>query len=570
MSVGDVTGGLDTFDEDQAVQNLASVGAGLPREPPPQVDAVSGGPVPLPVSQTPGNELATPDFSEPEHLQPGQGGVDVYNLGNPNEPEPLGTVPQPPTITGNHEQDVQNNLQYSRDLAAYGSKLQQYKGTFDKKQAAIDERKAADLAAAQRQAIAQRVAFEAAKQKRLADREAEIDRAASQRAAYAKDLEGHDKVNGGQIVALIAGAFGAALQNYGQVLRGGQANAPNQAAIAIDTINKRDYDRKLARLQASSEALKEARYGYKDEAENMRAGLNDLDADYAAKQKLIIADAEAQGRKNGVPMAELANNAIILKAQQEYAAAVNRIHEREEELQQKRQSAAATNALAQAHLEQGERQIAATQGYHTAELGLRASEGAANRSERRFEHEIALADRLDRQRDKKTAEADQAAAKKKAEDEKLEVRDGSGVVRGLAPSTRVVKQVQDRIVQYDDSIEALQELKNYVRQHQILGRLPTGDEYNRAVLAVAATTTANSSDSTTAHEANTLKNIGLTSPDAVERTLQHQLRRQAKFMKQLRPVEGGETAPPPPVANRQLRLPDGSIAEFDATGKRVK
>lgn len=550
-------GGLANFDEDAALANLANVGQGVG----PPVDAVSGGAAPdvtppAPVSQTPGNELAEMAPESPAPAQPG--GVDVYNLGNPHDLEPLGDVPQPPALTGNQAQDVQNNIAYSRQLSEYQNRLQQHKAQIDAAKQAVSDKAVEKQAAAQKEAIAQRAAFQAAQQKRLAQRQAEIDQAVNDRAAAAKDLEAHDKVNGGQIVALIAGAFGAALQNYGSALRGGPADHQNQAALAINAINQRDYEKKKARLQASSEALREARYGYKDDADNMRAGLNDIDADYAAKQKLIQLEAEAQGRKAGIPAAELANNAIILQARQNQLAAEQKIHEREEELEQKRQQAAATNKLAEAHLQQGERQIAATQGYHNAELGLRASEGAANRAERRFEHEIALADRIDKKNER------QAAAKEK-EDEKLKeliVRDASGREVGYAHNARVAKATEDRMVQYDDSIEALEDLLAYRRAHNVIGRVPLGDRYDRAVLAVAATTQANASDRTTAHEAGTVKGYGLLSDDAIERTLAHQKKRQAAFMKQIRPLEGSDSegrVSLPPVGDKGQAAPASQI-----------
>ncbi len=565
-------GGLANFDEDAALQNLANVGQGIGDQ---SVDTVSGGastPVPQPpVSQTPGNELAEPG-AEPA---PAPGGVDVYNLGNPHDLEPLGDVPQPPPLTGNQAQDVQNNILYSRQLSEYQNRLQQHKSAVDAQKQKVSDAAAEKQAAAQREAIAQRAAFQAAQQKRLEQRQQEIDRAVDERAAAAKDLEGHDKVNGGQIVALIAGAFGAALQNYGSALRGGAADHQNQAAIAIQAINQRDYDKKKARLQASSEGLREARYGYKDDADNMRAGLNDIDADYAAKQKLIQTEAEAAGRKAGIPAAELANNSIILQARQNQLAAEQKIHEREEELEQKRQQAAATNKLAEAHLSQGERQIDATQGFHTAELGLRASEGAANRSERRFEHEIAMADRIDRRNDKKAADEEKKKTKQDTDWASRAVKDpDTGAVINYASSPRAAPQANKDERTFYDAEKSLRELIAYQKEHPVAGRLPAGDRYDRAVLAVAATTTANASDKTTAHEESTLKNIGLSSPDAAKRTLKHIEERHAAFRRQLvsRPGEAASEQVPPPAAaeTRKLKMPDGTVAEFDAAGKRVK
>src|SRR5262245_8774294 len=126
MSVGD-TGGLDTFDEDAAIANLAAVGQGAQvGQPAPAAQPVPGQ-EPPPVLP-PATVGAAPQDDMAGHLQPGEGGVDVYNLGNPHDLEPLGQMPQQPAITGNHQLDVKNNLQFSRDLAAYQAKLQQHQG----------------------------------------------------------------------------------------------------------------------------------------------------------------------------------------------------------------------------------------------------------------------------------------------------------------------------------------------------------------------------------------------------------------------------------------------------------
>jgi hypothetical protein len=129
-------------------------------------------------------------------------------------------------------------------------------------------------------------------------------------------------------------------------------------------------------------------------------------------------------------------------------------------------------------------------------------------------------------------------ATKAAQDEKASaakdaraVRDGAGNVVGLAPTARVVKQMQDRAVQYDDAIDSLEKLK----KNKGFG-IPMGADYDRAVLAVAATTTANASDTTTKHEAGTLKNYGLVSDKAINETLEHLKKRRAAFMKQLQPA----------------------------------
>ncbi len=131
----------------------------------------------------------------------------------------------------------------------------------------------------------------------------------------------------------------------------------------------------------------------------------------------------------------------------------------------------------------------------------------------------------------------------------------SGKDIGLASSPRVVKPIEDRFANYIDAIKALKELRasgNFA---------PSGDIYKRAALAVAATTTANASDHTTAMEAGTLANsLGIVNNESIDRQLKHTVERFDEFKSQLRPLPankgGGEQAPP------------GAIIGKDASGKR--
>ena len=114
---------------------------------------------------------------------------------------------------------------------------------------------------------------------------------------------------------------------------------------------------------------------------------------------------------------------------------------------------------------------------------------------------------------------------------------------GLAPSGRGgAAAFGARVINYRDAIKSLEDLKTYVQANPVAGRLPAGDAYNRAVLAVAATTTANASDKTTTHEANTIKNWGVVSTSAIQKTLDHIKERQKEFMGTLRPLPGAPGA----------------------------
>lgn len=128
------------------------------------------------------------------------------------------------------------------------------------------------------------------------------------------------------------------------------------------------------------------------------------------------------------------------------------------------------------------------------------------------------------------------------ENNPLAVRLADGSVGGLAPSARVVKQMEDRDVQYDQAIESLEQLKASG------DHIPIGSPlYDKAVLAVAATTQANASDKTTAHEAGTIKKYGLINQGAIDNVLGDMKRRQSQFRSQLAPLPGAAPAENPYV-----------------------
>ena len=102
---------------------------------------------------------------------------------------------------------------------------------------------------------------------------------------------------------------------------------------------------------------------------------------------------------------------------------------------------------------------------------------------------------------------------------------------GPAPGGRGgAAAIEKGLVAYDDGLESLEALKKYAVDNPVLGRLAKGDAYNRAVLAIAATTTANPSDSTTKHEADTLKGLLTIDPAAIQTSINHiKSRREAQL-----------------------------------------
>jgi hypothetical protein len=168
------------------------------------------------------------------------------------------------------------------------------------------------------------------------------------------------------------------------------------------------------------------------------------------------------------------------------------------------------------------------------------------------------------------AEAAASAAAAKAEDLPKDTVIIDNKPIGLAPSGKGgAAQFENRYIQYNDAVRSLKELLASMKGSPIGGMFPTGDLYNHAVLAIAATTTANPSDSTTHKEENTLRgSLKEVSRDAVQRSLDHVLQRQKEFNGTLRPIPERYLKPKAPAGNsklnaaQQANLPAGfSVAD---------
>jgi hypothetical protein len=290
----------------------------------------------------------------------------------------LGPRPAPPPLTGDPTQDVQANLLHVRALNEHIDKLTQQQTEIAKGAARIQADKAAKELALETAAQAAREKKQAADDARRQANQAAIDQSVQERAAAAKDLEGmkfDEPLTGSKLVAAILGGLGAAISNYGAAQAGRQGTAQNEALNTINALTQKDYERRKAKLAAASEAVLQARYGYKDAADNRRAADNDLDADFAAKHRLIIKEAEAQLRRSGADEATIAGNLIIANSAQKQAQAEGAIHEREEKMVVDREHARATEQLARASLgvQQGHLSLS-----RTAEADAHADRQAAN------------------------------------------------------------------------------------------------------------------------------------------------------------------------------------------------
>lgn len=142
----------------------------------------------------------------------------------------------------------------------------------------------------------------------------------------------------------------------------------------------------------------------------------------------------------------------------------------------------------------------------------------------------------------------------------------NGKIVGYVPSGRGgAAAFGARVVKYNTAIRALTELEQRAR-NATGGSLPWGPEFHSAVLAIASTTQAGSTDKNVAHEEGTLKGtLGTVSADAISRKIEELKTQQNEFKSQLIPpskVEGAGTAP----QGKRLKLKDGRTGTLDAGG----
>lgn len=137
---------------------------------------------------------------------------------------------------------------------------------------------------------------------------------------------------------------------------------------------------------------------------------------------------------------------------------------------------------------------------------------------------------------------------------------------GLAPSGRGgAAGFEKSLIGYDDGLKSLEALKKYRIENPVLGRLARGDAYNRAVLAIAATTTANASDSTTKHEADTLRGMTFIDPDAIQTSIDHIRERRQALIGTLRPLpKSGDAAPTDAVAAPHVEVAKARLTALGA------
>jgi len=454
-------GGLDNFDEEEAAQNLAAVGQPLPdvsveMEGPPRVFDAQGNVMP-PDAASPPIADVTPIEAEQAAGAPTVSAAPPLVAGAPEaqapvtsgQAPPVGPAPEPvrpgppPALSGDAAKDTQNNILYQRQWHDYADQ-QNARHVEEKNRIAAVQAEQAGAEA--KLARAQAAEASTLRKQQAAEREqnrATIAEAVKEKIAAAGDLDGFrwDKpYTGGQIAAIIAGAFAQGLQNMGAIYAGHAPTAQNEAFKLIDTRMAQEYQARKEKYARAGDALLQARYGFKDAEDNQRAAQNDLNAEQRAKWLLIKKDGEEQARRAGIPEAEIQNLLLVAGAGQKAAEHEGDILQREEGHADQRNQAAATLKLAEANL--GVRKLA--------------------------ERDTHL-DRVASREDRAAAAREAAAAKKEKTAEKEDttaVRDENGNVIGHVPTGRGGAQgFATRDADYARGEEQLEALLDDVVKH---------------------------------------------------------------------------------------------------------
>ena len=578
--------------------------AGVPPPVPPQPSPAAA--VPPPTVLTPLGALppGTPGLApgQPAGVPPGaaEGTAPAPGAGGPTaqpaaatppstdagpsaQPTTLPPRPTRPPLTGDPAKDIQSSLAYERALDDWHTqKLEQL--TSQQNQLASQAAQK-DLALAKEEEQ-RREAMRQQQEQERAQKQAAIDDSVKQRMAAQGSIENSTWRGDQSTGSKIASVIGMALSGIGQGLSAaGGHPAENMAMKVIDERTAREYDIAKNKLANANESVLQARYGYKDTLDNQRAALNDLDADFSSKHRLIAEEAAAQMKAKGVAPEMIASSELVNGNLQKASQYEDNIHAREIEAGRKNELADSTIAANSAKANANQALAAYRQGRtHKPGTGGGGAGGGSKAIDAM--NTVAKAGGsvgdLEEAGVKAGMSRKEALAQAKAMaaghgkgggaggggDQSLVVRDVDGTPIGMAPSTRNVKQLEDRFVNYDQAIKSLQGLL------QEGSLVPRGSKWDNAVLAIASTTTAGATDTNVAHEAGTLKDaIGTVGSQAIQDKIADLQRRQQQFKKTLRPlptgfkVDQGDAGGAP----KKTQQMGGATYEFDGTNwQKVK
>lgn len=347
------------------------------------------------------------------------------------------------------------------------------------------------------------------------------------------------------LAMLFSGIGGAAAARTG-----GQ----NEALRAMDDISQREYNQDVQRLNKAETFMKWKKEGEKDLQSRFEKEKAGLQMQQAARLKSMADSAESHYLRThpGATVDEAKNNVIVAgltqKAAETYSGAVQNIYK----IEAAKQAALLKAKKAGAG---GGSSAGLSELISMREQGKPDSEIAARAAALHINPKVWLPAVKDVSARNHTESTEGNTEKKlsAADEARTVVFEGK---RYLAPTSRIVDKVDQRLINYGDAEESLKDLLAYHKSDPLKAKLPLGDRYDRAVLAVATVTTANASDKTTTHEANTIKNYGLSSEDAIKRTLAHVQERKKAFLSTLKPVDDEPAKADKPETSKPKIPPD--------------
>jgi len=370
-----------------------------------------------------------------------------------------------------------------------------------------------------------------------------VDEAAKARKNFSFRSYWADKSSATRIASALfqaLGAFGAGL-----------TRGPNYALQILDKDMDDDHRMQVERLQQLSDDEVRARTGLADSREARKQALLQIQTNAAQGDAMIAAQLRAASAKSTDDNFKKNVDAFAAKLQQDSAqkllearAAVRNgiIKEQDDAAKRKEQEARTNLYNAQAAKARGHAGGGGAGGGEAYDAFREAVlAGAPNVGELAARAGIKpsqIADQVEKIRTEsdKEAAAKNKGAGKSGLDETRVVRLVDGTEAGMAPTARAVPQIQKELKTLPRAIEQLKQL----REASFVS--PRDPRFHNAVLAVAATTSAGSTDANVTHEKGTLTNaLGLPDNDAIDRKIA-ELENQLQASKdQLEPLPEGYT-----------------------------
>jgi len=246
--------------------------------------------------------------------------------------------PNPAIAPGRHSghENLRRSLEYSRALQGPEAQLLGKEAEADTGIAQAHEQAAKRKGETDTELDARRLRENADYAKIRDDRQRAIDAYVNDKAFAEQDLSAGFWANRGAgekaLAALMVGLGGlGAAYTARSAARLGQVVQPkNQGMAALERIMEEDYRAKQNRVRAAGDAVLQARYGFKDAADNHRAALNDIDAESAARYRNIANEMEVELARRGVDKSLIAQDKNVLAMKEKATAREQGIFERED------------------------------------------------------------------------------------------------------------------------------------------------------------------------------------------------------------------------------------------------